>query len=104
MKALIIRHHHFPYLLIYMEKINFCGALCTLLEYFHYKMSPLFKNSFVSNETFTKLALSNIMKHGESDVEWQISKQGIHLSVFWNYLWKGEGSFKDSRVNTLHII
>ncbi len=31
---------------------------------------------------FTKLSLSNLMKHGKSDVEWQISIQGIHLSAF----------------------
>ncbi len=30
------------------------------------------------------------MKHGESDVERQISIQGIHLSAFWNYFWKRE--------------
>ncbi len=34
------------------------------------------------------------MKHGESRVERQISIQGIHLSVFWNYILKIEGSFK----------
>ncbi len=34
------------------------------------------------------------MEHGESDVERQISIQGIHLSVLWNYFWKREGSFK----------
>ncbi len=34
------------------------------------------------------------MKHGESDVEQQISIQGIHLSAFWNYFWKREESFK----------
>ncbi len=34
------------------------------------------------------------MKHCESDVERQISIQGIHLSALWNYFWKREGSFK----------
>ncbi len=34
------------------------------------------------------------MKHGESDVEPQISIQGLHLSGFLNYFWKREGSFK----------
>ncbi len=34
------------------------------------------------------------MKHGEGDVERQITTQGIHLTAFWNYIWKGEGSFK----------
>ncbi len=33
------------------------------------------------------------MEHCESDVERQISIQGIHLSAFWNYFWKREGSF-----------
>ncbi len=30
------------------------------------------------------------MKDGESDVEWQICVQGIHLSAFWNYFLKKE--------------
>ncbi len=34
------------------------------------------------------------MKHSESDVERQISTQGIHLSALWNYFWKREGSLK----------
>ncbi len=34
------------------------------------------------------------MKHGESDEERQISIQGIHLSAFWYYFSKREGSFK----------
>ncbi len=45
-------------------------------------------------DNFTKLSLSNIMRYGESDVEWQISIQGVHLNSFWNYFWKREGSFK----------
>ncbi len=74
--------------------MNFCGALCSLLEYFRKKNLPQFQeNSFVMRH-FTKLSLSDIMKHGESDAERQISIQGIHLSAFWNYLLKREGSFK----------
>ncbi len=42
---------------------------------------------------FTKLSLSNILKHGESDVERQIIIQCMHLTVFFNYVWKREGSF-----------
>ncbi len=34
------------------------------------------------------------MKHGESDVEQQISIQGVHLSAVRNSFWKREGSFK----------
>ncbi len=34
------------------------------------------------------------MRYSESDVEQQISIQGIHLSAFGNYFWKREGSFK----------
>ncbi len=33
------------------------------------------------------------MKYSESDVERQISVQGIHLSAFGNYFWQREGSF-----------
>ncbi len=42
-----------------------------------------------------KLSLSNIMKHGENDVERQISIQGIHLSAFWNNVWGKEGHFTE---------
>ncbi len=34
------------------------------------------------------------MKHGENDVEWQISITCIHLRVFWNYFCEKEGSLK----------
>ncbi len=37
---------------------------------------------------FTKLFLPNIINHGESYVQWQISTQGGHLSVFRIGLWK----------------
>ncbi len=30
------------------------------------------------------------MNHSESDVERQISIQGIYLTAFWNYIWKRE--------------
>ncbi len=35
-------------------------------------------------ETFTHLFLSNIINHGESDVQWQFSISGSHLSVLWD--------------------
>ncbi len=35
-------------------------------------------------DTFITLFLSNIINHGESDVQCQISIQCIHLSAFWN--------------------
>ncbi len=42
----VIHDHHVSYLLIYMEKMNFCGALCALLKYCHEeKKSPTFKRS-----------------------------------------------------------
>ncbi len=44
-------------------------------------------------DTFTPLFLSNIINHGESDVQWQINIQCIHLSALWNYFLKREGSF-----------
>ncbi len=72
-----------------MKKVNFCGAMCALLDYFHEKKLPQFqKNSFVmkllQNYPFP------IYIHGENDVEFQISIQGIHLSAFGNYFWKKE--------------
>ncbi len=58
------------------------------------KKTPKVSIEFICNETLLqKLSLFNIMKHGESGVEWQISIQGIHLSAYWNYVWKREGSF-----------
>ncbi len=45
-------------------------------------------------KTFTKLFLSNIINHGESDVQWQISIQGGYLSVLGGYFMKKEESFK----------
>ncbi len=36
-EALVIHDHHFCHLLVYREKMNFCGSLCGLLEYFHEK-------------------------------------------------------------------
>ncbi len=51
----------------------------------------------------TKLSLSNIMKHGESDVKWQISIQGIHLSAFWNNVWRSFNWWIDSVTNILPI-
>ncbi len=43
MKALVIlshHDHHFSHLLVYMEKINFCGSLSALLDYFRGKKLP----------------------------------------------------------------
>ncbi len=36
----VIHNHHFSYLLVYMEKMNFCGCLCGLLEYFRETKIP----------------------------------------------------------------
>ncbi len=65
------------------------------------KTPPVQENSFLTRH-FYKLSLSNIMKHGESDVEQQISIQGIHVSAFGNYLWKREGSFNPCILSIKH--
>ncbi len=42
-KALVIlshHDHHFSHLLVFMKKMNFCGSLWALLEYFHEKKTP----------------------------------------------------------------
>ncbi len=39
-------------------------------------------------ETFTKLFLSNIINHGESDVQWSINKKVVIWAFFWISLWK----------------
>ncbi len=69
------------------------GPCTPFLEHFHKKTILQFQEK--CNETpFRTLSLSNIIKHGESDVERQNSIQGIHLSAFCNYFWKREGRFK----------
>ncbi len=50
----------------------------------------VFSQELICNETLTKLSVPNITKHGESDVELQIRRQGIHLSAFWNNFLKRE--------------
>ncbi len=45
-------------------------------------------------ETFTKSFLSNIINHGESDVQSQISISGSHLSVLGFTLWKEKNVFE----------
>ncbi len=87
MKVLIILHsslhdHHFSYLLIYMEKLNFCWACAPFWGILMRTNTPITRELICSLDSFTKLSLSNIMKHGESDAEWQISIQGKHLSAF----------------------
>ncbi len=56
MKALI-HDHHFFYLLIYMEKMNFCGAMCALMEYFPKKKLPQFLENVFVMKQFYKIIL-----------------------------------------------
>ncbi len=35
-----------------------------------------------------------MINHDESDVQWQITIYGSHLSVFWDMFMKREGNFK----------
>ncbi len=90
MKALVIHDHHFCHLLVYMEKMHFCGSLCSLLEYFREKKLPPDHHSHLGWGSLTDLFLSNIMKYGENDIERQTS---MSLSDFWYYLRKREESF-----------
>ncbi len=64
-----------------MEKINLWGPLCPFGVFSQEKTPPI-SRELICNDTFAKLSLSNIMKHGESDVKRQISIQDIHLSAF----------------------
>ncbi len=52
------------------------------LEFFREKKLPQFQENTFVMKHFTKLSLSDIINHGESDVERQISIQDIHLSAF----------------------
>ncbi len=58
-----------------MEKMNFCKALCTLVEY----VRQFEENSFVMRP-FYQTILVQYNEHCESDVERQISIQAIYLS------------------------
>ncbi len=78
MKALFVLSHSWSQFLtltcLYGE-MNFCGARCTLLEYFWEKKVPpdrLFNiGAHITWEGFTEIFLSNIIKYGKSDIEWQ---------------------------------
>ncbi len=45
-----------------------------------------------------KIVLSNIINHGESDVQWQISR---HLSVYSGYFMKRERSFLNENCKSI---
>ncbi len=77
-----------------MEKMNFCGSLCSLLEYFLEEKLPWDRRCHLGWDIFTELFLSNIMKYEKNNIEWQISIQGMNLSDFGDYLRKREGTFK----------
>ncbi len=66
--------------------------MCALLEYFLKKKLSLDRHSHLGWESFTELFLSNIMKYGKNDIEWQISIQSTSLSDLWD-LRNREGSF-----------
>ncbi len=84
----MIHDHHFSHLIVYMEKMNFCGALCS---------HPILTSNIEAQTVmriFYKVILSNIMGYVKSDVEWDVGIQGMHLSAFGDYFWKRERSFK----------
>ncbi len=56
-------------------------SLCTLLEYFLKKKLLSDRHFYLGWEIFTELFLSNIMKYGENDIEWQTSIQGTSICV-----------------------
>ncbi len=47
----------------------------------------------IGQDGFRELFLSNIMKYGKNDIEWQTNIQGMSLSDFRNYVRKRKGSF-----------
>ncbi len=86
-KALVVLSHSWsPFLtLVYTEKMNFCGALCALLEYFCKKiLSQInsFKRTHLGWDSFTELFLSNIMKYGKNHDKWQTSIQSMSWYEF----------------------
>ncbi len=83
MKAVIIRSHSWsPFFLLTHLYVRPFGIFSWEI------IPPVSRELLCTYNTFTKLSLSNIMIHGESDVERQISIQGMHLSDFNNYFWK----------------
>ncbi len=90
----ILKASFFVRCMMFLKMYNKSHNMKALLKYFYKKTLPqLQENSFVMRH-FYKLILAHIMKRGESDVERQISIQGIHLSAFWNYILKREVSYK----------
>ncbi len=74
MKELVIlRHSWSPFLPLtfYREKVTFMGLCAPFWSIFSRKNSPRFP--------FSELFLSNIMKYGKNDIEWQTSVQSTSL-------------------------
>ncbi len=55
-----------------------------------------FKRTHLGLDTFTELFLSNIIKYGKNDIEWQTSIQGYKFEWFLGLFEEREGSFKAS--------
>ncbi len=70
-----------PAKLVYEQK-NFCGSLCTLLEYFIKKKLPSDRCSHLGQETFTELFLSNIMKYGKNYIYYTMYEFEWFLGLF----------------------
>ncbi len=93
MKALIILSNSwspfFVHSYLYGENELLWGTACSF-GVFSPEKTPSFSRELICN----KILLQNYPgamqynEHGQSDVERQISIQGIHLSAFWKYIWK----------------
>ncbi len=86
-----------------MKTMNICGYLYTFMEYFLKKNLPSDRHSHLGWERFTKLFLSNIVKYGKNDIEWQTSIQGMRLSDLGDSLRKRKGIVKYKAKDRMNI-
>ncbi len=96
MKTLVILSHSWSPCLqltcLYGKYELLCVPVCHSGVFLGEKTPP-YLHSHLGWENFTGLFLSNTMKYGENDIEWQTIIQGMSLNDFGDYLRKTEGSF-----------
>ncbi len=64
-----------------MKTTNFCGSLCAFLEYCLEKNLPPDVRSHFGWDSFTESFVSNVIKYGTNDIEWQTSICGKENEV-----------------------
>ncbi len=102
----ILNHSWSPFFLLtylYAENELLWGSVHSFGVFLQEKFPPV-SRVLICNETLTKLSLSNIMKHGESDVERQISIQGILLNVLLKIFGKEKEALNHSSAHGFAVV